>query len=429
MKKFFSVLFLVVMLTFTAKAQWTNLGAFPDTAAKWQGNCHAIEVDPDGKIWTSDFYARTYVAPGSSDTLKSVIPIWIFNPDGTQASFSPIIITKGAVAGDTIKSNCRGMRKDQAGNILSVHGNQNMYRFDYKTGECKNKVALALGTSPLAPAVDQDGNIFVGPVVASATTPIKVFDTEFQFSYNALESTKGYARTMEVSKDGNTMYCPIYSASTIFIYSRENAFTAFDSSAVIAGITCESMTWHPKTGLLWVSAGAPGNPSTDPSYSPYTWYGFDVKTLTIKDSLKSIIYNPASAAQLPRAIAFSPDGNTAYIGCFGGAGYPLIQKLVKSTGVVKEINSGVVNGYQLSQNYPNPFNPTTNINFAVAKEGFVTLKVYNVLGAEVATLINKNMTSGNYSVDFDASKLASGTYIYQLNVNGQKLSNKMLLMK
>jgi hypothetical protein len=74
------------------------------------------------------------------------------------------------------------------------------------------------------------------------------------------------------------------------------------------------------------------------------------------------------------------------------------------------------NIYALSQNYPNPFNPTTTINFQLQKAGSVSLKVYDMLGREVATLVSEYKGPGSYSTIFDASRLSSGTYIYRLSV-------------
>ncbi len=85
--------------------------------------------------------------------------------------------------------------------------------------------------------------------------------------------------------------------------------------------------------------------------------------------------------------------------------------------------------FALEQNYPNPFNPVTTINYQLPQSGFVTLKVYDVLGNEAASLVNEQKNPGKYSVDFDASKLASGVYIYQLRVNEYLSSKKMLLLK
>jgi hypothetical protein len=86
--------------------------------------------------------------------------------------------------------------------------------------------------------------------------------------------------------------------------------------------------------------------------------------------------------------------------------------------------------FSLYQNYPNPFNPTTNIRFSIDKPGLVSLKVYNVLGQVVATLINgQNMSTGTYEATLDARNLASGIYMYELRVDNTVTSKKMVLLK
>ncbi len=86
--------------------------------------------------------------------------------------------------------------------------------------------------------------------------------------------------------------------------------------------------------------------------------------------------------------------------------------------------------FYLSQNYPNPFNPTTTIQFGLNKQTNVSLKIYDILGREIATLIrNEEKSAGTYEVTFDASVMASGTYIYKLTANNQTISKKMNLIK
>lgn len=85
--------------------------------------------------------------------------------------------------------------------------------------------------------------------------------------------------------------------------------------------------------------------------------------------------------------------------------------------------------FSLAQNYPNPFNPVTTISYRVPVKGFVSLKVYDVLGNEAAALVNQARDPGSYSVNFDASNLASGVYVYQLRVNGFTASKKMIVLK
>ncbi len=85
--------------------------------------------------------------------------------------------------------------------------------------------------------------------------------------------------------------------------------------------------------------------------------------------------------------------------------------------------------YALFDNFPNPFNPVTTINYQLPLNGLVTLKVYDILGKEVAILVNEQKSKGRYTVKFNASNLASGVYIYQLRINEYVSSKKMLLLK
>ena len=90
----------------------------------------------------------------------------------------------------------------------------------------------------------------------------------------------------------------------------------------------------------------------------------------------------------------------------------------------------MVNGYSLSQNYPNPFNPTTMIRFVFENNTTASLKVYNSIGQEVATLFHGIAEGGRqYDVTFNASKLSSGVYFYKLEGNGKSEVKKMMLMK
>lgn len=96
---------------------------------------------------------------------------------------------------------------------------------------------------------------------------------------------------------------------------------------------------------------------------------------------------------------------------------------------VQNDKNPVVENYSLDQNYPNPFNPSTTIKYSIPEAGLVTLKVYNLLGEEVATLVNEVKTASENSVTFNASKLSSGLYIYQIRSKNYSASKKMLLLK
>jgi len=101
-----------------------------------------------------------------------------------------------------------------------------------------------------------------------------------------------------------------------------------------------------------------------------------------------------------------------------------------STSNVGGSTTGTVRSFNLLQNYPNPFNPTTTINYELASAGYVTLKVFNLLGKEVATLINARMEErGSHSTLFDASSLSSGTYWYRLEAGNESQTKRLVLIK
>jgi len=89
----------------------------------------------------------------------------------------------------------------------------------------------------------------------------------------------------------------------------------------------------------------------------------------------------------------------------------------------------ILKGYFLKQNYPNPFNPTTNIKFSIPTSEFVSLKVYNILGEEVAALVSEKLIAGQYTYEWDASTLASGVYLYRIQAGNYVVSKKMVLLR
>jgi hypothetical protein len=96
---------------------------------------------------------------------------------------------------------------------------------------------------------------------------------------------------------------------------------------------------------------------------------------------------------------------------------------------VEEVAGELPSGYTLSQNYPNPFNPTTTIEFSMPQSGFASLRVYDLLGREIATLLNEEKPAGSFRATFDASHLTSGTYYYVLKAGNFTATRKMVLVK
>jgi hypothetical protein len=97
--------------------------------------------------------------------------------------------------------------------------------------------------------------------------------------------------------------------------------------------------------------------------------------------------------------------------------------------VVKDYKGNIPNNFILSQNFPNPFNPATTISYSIPQMGFVTIKVFDVLGNEIATLVNEQKAVGDYKINFNANKYASGVYFYQLKTHNIVLTKKMVLLR
>jgi hypothetical protein len=93
------------------------------------------------------------------------------------------------------------------------------------------------------------------------------------------------------------------------------------------------------------------------------------------------------------------------------------------------IGETIPTSFRLSQNYPNPFNPNTKIQFSILRKSVVTLKIYDILGKEIATLVNEVKSAGSYSVDFNGSNLPSGNYFYRIETDGNSEVKKMTLVK
>lgn len=121
--------------------------------------------------------------------------------------------------------------------------------------------------------------------------------------------------------------------------------------------------------------------------------------------------------------------NYVFAGSTGTTGQKIWRAPVSYVIDVKQISSEVPDKYKLEQNFPNPFNPYTTILYTISTKGLVTLKVYDLLGREVASLVNETQTPGTYTVDWNASNNPSGVYFYRLQTNNFTDTKRMVLVK
>ena len=262
------LLLLTLMTAFVAAdgfAQWSSVGQFPPDTT-FRSSIHGLAVDGEGKVWIAPFGGtETLTSPtGGAVTVRA---LYVYNPDGTPASFSPITIltTDGVV--DTLKFSTRGLTTDHNGHILysswdvANTGDPALFRINHQTGESMDKVVL---TPPLdnrgvtAAAVDENGNIFISDVFPGG--PIAIYDADFNFVENAVDSSRGFSRDFMVTADGNAIYWAGYTNLAIWKYTRPDEFSPFNvvPDTLFRGVTAESFERGPD-GLVWFSAGPSGS--------------------------------------------------------------------------------------------------------------------------------------------------------------------------
>jgi hypothetical protein len=194
-------------------------------------------------------------------------------------------------------------------------------------------------------------------------------------------------------------------------------------------------------GTFWtdISSNLPDAPvnafAVDPVEPERLYLGNDVGMFVSFDSGQSWWVLGDGLPILPIGdIEIHPTTRELVAGTYGRSMYKIDLNSIPTN---VESSNPVLSGFYLEQNYPNPFNPSTTIKFEIpsvlasgAKQSqFVTLKVYDILGNEVATLVNEEKQPGVYEVEFDAAKLTSGIYFYQLQAGNFSQTKKMVLLR
>jgi N-acetylneuraminic acid mutarotase len=178
-----------------------------------------------------------------------------------------------------------------------------------------------------------------------------------------------------------------------------------------------------KSGLLLLAGGDMNNT---------TWELYDLNTFS------SIYGNSYPGKQLVPSINLLPTGKVISAGgtTWTDGSLPVISStkmcyIYDPNGInsVQIPNDKLVQDFRLYQNYPNPFNPSTTVKYELPKTSSVIIKIYNSIGEEITTLINKTQPAGSYSVNFNAKGFSSGIYFYQIIANDWVCTNKMLLIK
>jgi hypothetical protein len=431
MRKALPFLAILLVFAFSAHADWMNVTAFPDTVDGWAPDAYSqgTAVDADGKIWYTPYYNSETVpydtsGDGVADTTKACRAIYVFNPDGSQADFSPITHYEIDGVGDTLWNSARGLQIGPDGNI---------YHSNYDKIIKFSPEGVALGqfwpygpdVSLTSSAFDTEGNLFISTVLPGYVS--KAFDTDWELIDDIIpaENHTAYARTCEVAPDASAFYYCGFTAGVGYIRynSDSDVYGDYTSSVdtLFPGLSVEAAEWQPGTGYLW------GGNSGGAGWTNCAFYAYDPASDAIVDSM--LIPGVADLGAKPRGLGFTSDGMTAYVSYFNTWDVAALYRLEKAPDGVWEHTGTFAVGYELKANYPNPFNPSTMLNFSMQDAGVADLRVYDLRGAEVAVINNSYLPSGDHSFSFDASDLAAGVYVARLTVNGVILTQNMTLLK
>lgn len=287
---------------------------------------------------------------------------------------------------------------------------------------------------------------------------ISLRDTDVYTSLSALwidnDGTTGVGNANYYVMTGTSMACPITAGASALLLDKEPTATpqliydAIQNSANVSGLgTVPNNTWgYGKLDVL--AASEESLPVELNSFSAsiigttvkLNWqtateinnYGFEVERKILKqvqnDNWEKIGFvNGNGNSNSPKDYSFVDTKVSS-----GKYSYRL--KQIDNDGQFEysktiEVELGLPKKFELSQNYPNPFNPTTKISWQSPVSNWQTLKVYNILGKEVTTLVNEYREAGSYEINFDASNLSSGIYIYKLQVGEYTQTKKMTLIK
>jgi|GEM_PF-322218 len=440
------------------------------------GSPHGVVVDAEGKIWVAmhDGYGPNqdgspeflwddvddYDDDGvTTDDTSYYKPLYVFNSDGTPASFSPI--TELTIGGETdilhayspINGSGKGITIDNDGNILYSSWST-VYRINYETGEGMAKyVPSDIGLGSITEAVQDPvtGNVFMTWVIGGSK-PIVMLDSDLNYLGNAADTLGYITRSLAVrSNDDNSS--DIFTGTTwsgngiIQWHSPDQLLDPFtqvdtvgnldefqhgDSLYTNVKLWSSSIDWTPDgnilAGALRFAPGWAGPTGSqwhiiDPETDEYL-YTFGYPVPNAQGDNPSGYETVPGGANGPRG-GYFVDGNTLYTVDFYL--FTVDKWYFDATGVEGE--KGLPSDFALNQNYPNPFNPTTSIPFRLDESGQVELTIYDMRGSKVATLLNRHMDAGNHTYSFDGTGLPSGTYIYQINFNGQMRAKQMVLVK
>jgi probable HAF family extracellular repeat protein len=418
----------------------------------------------------------------------SVIVGWSYDVNNIYRAFKWTAATgmQDIGAGDF----CKASAVSADGSVLTVNINQTAYRWT-QSGGLQNIGNLG-GDWTDASDISSDGSVITGFSRNSATDPyafrwvegvgieqigtfysfggsisadgntITGFETGSAGLYRAFKWTQAGGFTFNIAGNFSQGRAVSGNGSIIVGDYGDGAFRLSNagglqslnqvySSLLTSGSDLYVALGISSNGLFIVGQGTNGTTSQDEGFL-LAAYGTNLVITTLTADVvagsQSIEVSSTTGFNIGDNIKINPGGVNEEDNVITGFGSFLLQNSLQYDHFIGEVvlnlnptdveqtNSEVPTGYSLNQNFPNPFNPSTTISFSIPNEEFVTLKVFNSLGEEVAELVNETKSAGNYSVSFNASShsgnvrnLTSGVYFYKISAGNFTETKKMILLK
>jgi hypothetical protein len=401
----------------------------------------AIALDASGNIYVGGLI-KTYSTDDGSYLLAK------FSPNGDsiwKRTYDPSIYPQGLGSGITcLKVDgsfiyAAGKSYNTDG-LFTLYTSMRMIKYDLNgnTIWMSNDSLINGSDEVIGMDMDPSGNIFV---TCNYGTDILTF--KFNSTGSRLWKTL-YTGIAGSYYDIATGIAADHSGNVVLsANSRRSPLNNSDDYATLKYDANGNLLWERLYNGTMNSSDYPYGITTDASDNVYvTGYsletGFDFNAVTIKYNSSGVqlwktSFDGGNNENEDRAnlIEIDGKGNVIIAGYANQAGHNedfMAVKYSQTVGVA-QVSSHIPERFSLSQNYPNPFNPVTNIEFRISKSGFVSLKVFDLLGKELTTLVSSNLTPGFYKYDFDASGLPSGVYFYQLSAGDFTETKKLTVVK
>ena len=342
---------------------------------------------------------ETFTVTGKNRIVSSA-SVWLKHVSGTDAltlrleKTDGTLLEQGTIAAASIPTTTNTLQADCSWATLIFKSNQTLI-----VGQSYNLVFSTASGSSYSTYLISDGSSIFGPTTCFSDGRAQI--TADGNTWSDLWSGDDLSFYFKSAKNMDAVTLPVQVTSFTGLVKGNTVALDWNTATEVNSYMFEI---ERRTTTQWESIGQ--IPAGGTSNAPLEY--------RYEDSLKNV----GSGSIFYRLKLINNDGSFQYS--------DEVEVLVTTTAVT---TTALPNIYALSQNYPNPFNPTTTINYQLQKAGTVSLKVYDMLGREVATLVNGNKGPGYYSAIFDASRLSSGTYIYRLNTDSFTEVKKLVLLK